>query len=110
MKNIFVIQKGLPIDAEDNRVEVEELHVHVLFFDKNIHAKLWEWLDNYPGTYGKVETYQYNEKSGECTLDIAFGRDDDCKRAIDIVVSGVYSFLANNEIDGAVKPKYPEIC
>ena len=113
MENTFIIQKGYPIDPEDNRVEVEELHVHVLFKDPKLHTALWEWLDNYPGTREGVQSYQYDKKSGVCTLDIAMPRDrEDCRSAIDIVANGVYLyFVRNNESleNLNIKRVYPEL-
>lgn len=111
MTNTFTIQKGNPIAPEDNRSEVEELHVHVLFRDKNIHAQLWEYLDNYPGIFGRVESYQYDISSELCTLDIVFNREDgDYRRIIDIVSNGVHLFLLNNKVEASVKSVYPEQC
>jgi hypothetical protein len=95
----FIIGTGAPLSAEDNREDVTEEHIIVHFNDPKIHARLFDWLDNYPGLFGSVQAYEYNEKTGMGAIDIAVRLDDRSDRVMTIVENAIRLFCLRERID-----------
>lgn len=71
-KIYFYIYKGKPLSQEDNREEVQELHILVQFSAPEIHAPLMDSIDGYIKPHGQVVEYAKDMRSGHGIIDIAF--------------------------------------
>ncbi len=103
MKKIyFHIYKGKPLDPEDNRTVVPELHIHVNFSDPEIHADLMDWLDNSPRLLGNVAMYARDEHTGFGVIDIAMPLEAELAGALRMVKATVELFIARNNYDSQI--------
>ena len=98
----FYVLKGTPLDPEDCRREVNELHVHVKFSDPWIHAELMDWLDNSPRLLGQVQMYAKDEYTGLGVIDIAIPGQAELSGALRMVKATVELFIARKGLDATI--------
>lgn len=71
-KIYFHIYDGKPLSQEDNREEVDELHVLVEFSAPEVHAELMDSIDRWVKPHGEVIEYARDMHSGQGIIDVAF--------------------------------------
>ncbi len=107
-KIYFHIHKGHPLDPEDNREEVNELHVLVEFSTPEIHASLMDWIDNTPRLgENAAQMYERNEKTGQGVIDVAMPVGIDEPEALQIVRSSIELYCSRNNYDAHIFIKEP---
>jgi len=101
-KIFFHVYKGKPLDPEDCRTEVSELHVHVAFSEPKMWKELWEWIDNCPRLLGSVQAYEKDEHTGFGVIDIAIPGEAELTGALRMVKATVELFITRNGIDSEI--------
>lgn len=71
-KIYFHIYDGKPLSPEENREEIDELHVLVQFSAPEVHAELMDCIDRWVKPHGEVLEYVRDMHSGHGIIDVAF--------------------------------------
>ena len=68
----FHIYEGKPLSPEDNREEVNELHILVEFNAPEVHAELMDYIDRWMAPVGEALEYVRDTRTGKGIIDVAF--------------------------------------
>jgi len=95
-KIYFHIYKGKPLSQEDNRENVNELHILVQFSAPEIHAGLMDSINEQIKPDGEVMEYARDMRNGCGIIDIAFKAGISDIDAIPKVKKSVEAYCSRN--------------